>query len=94
MLDSLYLQKGGHSCKILYICNKGSTHVRSSVRGQTELYLKREFGSDKMEVNLLTIPGQCFCVFFVSRLPLLYCLDVPYSLVVTCQVRVNLSALL
>ena len=33
-------------------------------------------------------------VLFVSRLLLLYCLDVPYSLVVTGQVRVDLSALL
>ena len=31
---------------------------------------------------------------FVSRLSLLYCLHVPYSLVVTGQVRVDLSALL
>ena len=31
MLDPLYLQQGEHSCKILYICNKGSTHVRSSI---------------------------------------------------------------
>ena len=27
----LYLQQGEHSCKILYIFNKGSTHVRFSV---------------------------------------------------------------
>ena len=33
-------------------------------------------------------------VLFASRLPLLYCLDVPYSLVVTGRVRVDLSALL
>ena len=31
---------------------------------------------------------------FVSCLLLLYCLDVPYSLVVTSRVRVDLSALL
>ena len=31
MLDPLYLQQGEHSCKILYICNKGSVHVRSSI---------------------------------------------------------------
>ena len=33
-------------------------------------------------------------VLFASRLPLLYCLDVPYSLVVAARVRVDLSALL
>ena len=33
-------------------------------------------------------------VLFVSRLSLLYCLDVPYSLVVTGRVRVEHSAML
>ena len=28
LIDSI---KHGHSCKILYNCNKGSTHVRSSI---------------------------------------------------------------
>ena len=31
MLDPLYLQQEEHSCKILYICNKRSTQVRSSI---------------------------------------------------------------
>ena len=31
-------------------------------------------------------------VLFVSRLPFLYCLDVPYSFVVAGRVRVDLSA--
>ena len=31
MYDPLYLQQEEHSCKILYICNKGSTYVRSSI---------------------------------------------------------------
>ena len=33
-------------------------------------------------------------MLFVSRLPLLYCLDVPYSLLATGEVRVDLSDLL
>ena len=28
MLDPLYLKQGEHSCKIIYVCNNGSTHVR------------------------------------------------------------------
>ena len=45
-----------------------------------------------MEVILLTIPRGT-SMLIVSRLPVLYCLDVPYSLVVTGQERVDISAL-
>ena len=31
MQDTLHLQQEEHSCKILLICNKRSTHVRSSI---------------------------------------------------------------
>ena len=46
-----------------------------------------------MKVVLLTFQGSA-SVLFVSRLPLLYCLDVPYSFVVTDRVRVDHFALL
>ena len=47
MQDPLYLQQGEHSCKSLYICNKGNTHVRSSISAirvalmQDPLYLQQ-----------------------------------------------------
>ena len=46
-----------------------------------------------MEVILIPFQGSA-SELFVSCLLLLYCLDVPYSLVVTSRVRVDLSALL
>ena len=52
-------------------------------------YIFKKSGSHKMEVILLTIPGQCFCVICFT-----FCLDVTCSIVVTCRVRVDLSALL